>query len=218
VQISHQRGAFALGGMSAFTPGRSEAVRAAQVEKVRADKHEENAGGHDGSWVSHPYFIGPALEAFPQRNQLAVTHDGLDRFPQLLPEGGGPYTRAGLRTNVRVGIGYLEGWRREIGCVAWDDLMEDLATLEISRAQTWQWLRHGVRLTDGTEDGTVVDEALVRRIFREELQRIQRELQQAPGNDPQARQDSFATAHDQAVAIFCEPQFRPFLTDASEPV
>jgi malate synthase len=27
--------------------------------------------------------------------------------------------------------------------------MEDAATAEISRAQVWQWLRHGARLSDG---------------------------------------------------------------------
>ena len=45
---------------------------------------------------------------------------------------------------MRVGIAYVKGWNQDIGCVAWDDLMEDLATLEISRAQIWQWLHNGV--------------------------------------------------------------------------
>jgi malate synthase len=29
------------------------------------------------------------------------------------------------------------------------NLMEDAATAEISRAQVWQWLKHGARLKDG---------------------------------------------------------------------
>ena len=60
--------------------------------------------------------------------------------PDLLPEMTPPRTLEGLRTNLRVGIAYTKGWLEDIGCVAWDDLMEDLATLEISRAQVWQWL------------------------------------------------------------------------------
>ena len=35
------------------------------------------------------------------------------------------------------------------GCVPLDNLMEDAATAEISRAQVWQWIRHGARLEDG---------------------------------------------------------------------
>ncbi len=172
IQVCHRRGAAAIGGMAAFTPGRTAELRQHQTSKVLADKHFENELGHDGCWVSHPYFIGPALSAFPQDHQRGVRHEGLDRWPDLLPQGTGPRTEAGLRTNCRVGIAYLEGWRRGLGCVAWDNLMEDLATLEISRAQTAQWLRHGAEL----EDGRRVDAALVRQIFDQELERIGSEL------------------------------------------
>ena len=132
-----------MGGMAAFTPGATAERRAEQTAKVVEDKRFEAALGHDGCWVSHPYFIGPALAAFEHPNQLDVIPE-IPEHPDLLPQGAGPRTLAGLRTNVRVGIAYMKGWNEEIGCVAWDDLMEDLATLEISRAQTWQWLRHGV--------------------------------------------------------------------------
>ncbi|HKI97397.1 MAG TPA: malate synthase A [bacterium] len=222
VQISHQRGALGLGGMAAFTPGRTPAVRAAQTEKVRADKRTEHDLGHDGCWVSHPYFIGPALEQFPERNQLGVLHREAERYPDLLPQGGGPYTLAGLRTNVRVGIGYLEGWQRGIGCVAWEDLMEDLATLEISRAQTWQWLHHGVRLQDGDRAGPAVTEALVRRTFAEELERIVgpecADLAAARGESPAAVAASFERAAREAEAIFTRSELTDFLYEASPPV
>jgi malate synthase len=35
--------------------------------------------------------------------------------------------------------------------VAINNLMEDAATAEISRAQLWQWIRHRTRLADGGE-------------------------------------------------------------------
>jgi malate synthase len=149
--------------------------------------------GHDGCWVSHPYFIGHAMSAFPRDNQLDVIPD-IDR-PDLLPRPEGPRTLDGLRKNVRVGIAYMHGWNQDIGCVAWDDLMEDLATLEISRAQVWQWLRHGIAL----DDGTVVTRELVRAIFDEEGEEI-----------------GFADARVDAEAIFTEPRFRAFLTSRSE--
>jgi malate synthase len=59
-----------------------------------------------------------------------------------------------------VGIRYLASWLSGIGAAAIDDLMEDVATAEISRSQIWQWARHGVV----TAEGTPVTESLVRSI------------------------------------------------------
>lgn len=135
-----------------------------------------------------------------------------DKYPELLPEGGGPRTLEGLRTNVRVGIAYLEGWKRDLGCVAWDDLMEDLATLEISRAQIWQWLRHNVRLDDGTR----VDRELLERLFAEELDRIHTEIDETTGAKAPAIRERFTAACADAREIFLEKDFRPFLALTSE--
>lgn len=216
IQICHQRGAAAIGGMAAFTPGKSAELRQHQTSKVLADKQLENGMGHDGCWVSHPYFVGPALSAFPQEHQLGVLHQDLDRYPDLLPVATPPRTEAGLRTNCRVGIAYLEGWRRGLGCVAWDNLMEDLATLEISRAQTWQWLRHAAEL----EDGRRVDAALVRRIFAEELETILAELDaDADALAPaalDARRQAFVAARAEAEEIFLAAELAPFLSLASD--
>ena len=74
-------------------------------------------------------------------------------------------TEAGLANNIAVGIGYLESWLRGIGCVPLFNLMEDAATAEISRAQVWQWLRHGAVL----DDGRPVTRGLVRTILQREL-------------------------------------------------
>ena len=43
--------------------------------------------------------------------------------------------------------------------------MEDAATAEISRAQVWQCIRHGVKL----EDGRTIDPALCRQLLDQEL-------------------------------------------------
>ncbi len=199
IGVCHRHGALALGGMSAFTPGRQAEERERQTAKVLADKRREAAQGHDGCWVSHPYFIAPALEAFPYDNQLR-------RIPatpppdRLLPQGGGVCTGRGLRENVRVGIAYLEGWLRGRGCIAFEGRMEDLATLEISRAQTWQWIRHGVELDDGRR----VDRPLVRELFVEEAAKLVRELEaSAPELEAAARL---------AARLYTEETFRPFLT------
>ena len=217
IATCHRHGAFAMGGMAAFTPGRDATRRAEQTTKVVEDKRFEAELGHDGCWVSHPYFIGPAMDAFTAHlgdapNQLGVV-PSLDGAPDLLPEGGGPRTLDGLRTNVRVGIAYLHGWREDIGCVAWDDLMEDLATLEISRAQTHQWLRHGVTLDD---TGEPVTDALVRRVFAEEKERL---LVALAGTDaPTLGHDlaRWATAADAARDVFLLSDMPPFLSTASD--
>ena len=141
-------------------------------KKVSDDKKNEFNIGHDGCWVSHPYFIGPAMEAFPKENQVTELLPDFDRFPNLVMDGEGPRTIQGLRTNLRVGIAYMQGWNRDLGCVAWDNLMEDLATLEISRAQTWQWLYHSVSL----DTGETVDEKLITSTFDEEFNKITSEL------------------------------------------
>ena len=212
VRICHRHGAFAMGGMAAFTPGATAERRQQQTEKVVEDKRFEAALGHDGCWVSHPYFIGPALAAFERRNQLDVIPE-LPERPDLLPQGTGPRTLAGLRTNIRVGIAYIKGWNEEIGCVAWDDLMEDLATLEISRAQTWQWLRHGITL----DDGETVSRELVARIFDEELVKIAAEIRAGAADEGGAARQiaAFARAQADASELFTEEEFRPFLASRS---
>ncbi len=219
IRVCHTHGAFAMGGMAAFTPGRDAARREEQTAKVVADKEFEAAIGHDGCWVSHPYFIGPAMQPFldalgDETHQLGVLPD-LPETPDLMPQGTGPYTLDGLRTNVRVGIAYLKGWNEDVGCVAWDDLMEDLATLEISRAQTFQWRAQGVTL----ETGETVTDDLVRRVFAEEKEAILMDLCDAHADDCQTlgrELAAFACAADDARAVFLEAEMRPFLTTTSE--
>ncbi|MEM0962607.1 MAG: malate synthase A [Bacteroidota bacterium] len=218
IRVCHRRGAFAMGGMAAFTPGRDPETREAQTAKVVEDKEFEASIGHDGCWVSHPYFIGPAMRPFLDaldgaENQLGVVPDNLADEPDLIPQGGGPYTLDGLRTNVRVGIAYLKGWNEDVGCVAWDDLMEDLATLEISRAQVWQWRARGVTLDSGE---TVTDD-LVARVFDQEVERIAAELADAFSGDAlDAQRARYVAAAEDARAVFLEADMRPFLTDTSE--
>ena len=60
-----------------------------------------------------------------------------------IPDTPGEITEQGLRTNVSVGIRYLDAWLHGVGAAAIDNLMEDAATAEISRSQVWQWVRAG---------------------------------------------------------------------------
>jgi malate synthase len=209
VKICHTHGAFAIGGMSAFTPGKDESTVKAQTQKVLSDKNNEFQSGHDGCWVSHPYFIAPALKAFPKKNQLDEYLPNFDKYPDLLMDGKGPKTINGLRTNIRVGIAYLHGWNRDLGCVAWDNLMEDLATLEISRAQTWQWLHHEVTLDSGEK----VTKDLILQLFNEELEKIMSELSIERATDKALE---FSKSMEQSFEMFTSNKLDEFLSLSSE--
>lgn len=211
INICHARGAYALGGMAAFTPGKTPELRAEQTAKVLADKRMEWELGHDGCWVSHPYFIAPALSAFPADNQIEKNFPDFDKYPNLLPEACTPRTTEGLRKNIRVGIAYQQGWSQDLGCIAWDNLMEDLATLEISRAQTWQWLHHTVQL----DDGQAVTKDLIARMFKEELAKILADLSQDAAINP-TMQHSYESAARIAETLFTSEVFPEFLSLASE--
>lgn len=201
IKVCHSHGAFAIGGMSAFTPGKTPLERETQTAKVVEDKSREFSWGHDGCWVSHPYFITPALSAFPELNQRTRNLDDFPLYPEIIPQGTGPYTLKGLTTNIRVGIAYLQGWNEGNGCISWDNLMEDLATLEISRAQVWQWKRHKVTLDTGDK---VTDE-LIQKIFHQELTKI---LTEVPAID----KDKFIKAKQDAQKIFLQNELADFLT------
>lgn len=201
IKVCHSHGAFAMGGMSAFTPGKTAEERKNQTAKVVEDKSREYAWGHDGCWVSHPYFIAPALSAFPDKNQIQKNLTEFPLYPEILPQGGGPYTRVGLATNVRVAIAYQQGWSEGLGCIAWDNLMEDLATLEISRAQVWQWRKHQVTLDSGER----VTTNLLNTIFDEELEKILKEV-------PATEHQKFKQAKIEAQNIFLQENLPNFLT------
>jgi len=152
VRSCHRRGAHAIGGMAAFIPSRKDPeVNAVALAKVREDKERESSDGFDGTWVAHPDLVPVATEVFDavlgeRPNQVAkLREDVVPDEARLLsiPETPGEVTDAGLRTNVSVGVRYLDAWLHGVGAAAIDNLMEDAATAEISRSQVWQWVRAG---------------------------------------------------------------------------
>jgi malate synthase len=176
IKTCHRRGIHAMGGMAAQIPIRDDPeANEAAMAKVRADKEREAGDGHDGTWVAHPGLVPIAKEIFdramPEPNQITRRREDVRATAaDLLSVPSGAITEAGLRQNINVAIGYIEAWLRGVGCVPLYHLMEDAATAEISRAQVWQWRRHGARL----EDGRPVDAALCRMILAEELEKLHR--------------------------------------------
>ncbi|MBS2026806.1 MAG: malate synthase A [Deltaproteobacteria bacterium] len=209
IQTCHRRGAHAMGGMAAYIPVKGDPeANARALEKVRQDKLREVKDGHDGTWVAHPGLVPVAQAIFDEHmkgeNQLEVKREDVHVTAEdLLRLPIGTRTEAGLRSNIRVGVRYLEAWLGGQGCVPLYNLMEDAATAEISRAQVWQWVKHRATL----EDGQRVDVALFRRALSEELLRIEQEVgkeRYAHGRFPLA-----AGIFDQLVT---HDRFEEFLT------
>ena len=178
IQTCHRRGIHAMGGMAAQIPIRHDpAANEAALSKVRQDKLREVRAGHDGTWVAHPGLVPVAREVFdahlPTPHQLHRLREDARVTPRdLLTVPEGEITEQGLRTNIDVGIRYLEAWLRGTGCVPIYNLMEDAATAEISRTQVWQWVRHGAKLADGRP----VTPELVQTCAAEELERLRRTI------------------------------------------
>ncbi len=168
IRTCHRRGAFAMGGMAAQIPIKNDPLaNEAALSKVRTDKEREAGDGHDGTWVAHPALVPIAMEVFDRlmptpnqvhrlRDDVVVSADDLLRVPE------GSITAEGLRDNVSVSLQYMAAWLCGNGCVPINNLMEDAATAEISRAQIWQWIRHpGGVLADGRK--------VTAELFRQEL-------------------------------------------------
>jgi len=210
IKTCHRRGAHAIGGMAAQIPIKDDPQRnAAALAKVREDKVREATDGHDGTWVAHPGLVAIALEEFdrhmPRANQIdrlredvRVTADDLLRCP------AGTISEAGLRSNISVGIRYMASWLGGNGCVPINNLMEDAATAEISRAQVWQWVHHPQAVL---EDGREVTLALFETVLGEELDRIK-----AAVGDTAFARGGYAKAAELFDAITRDDAFDDFLT------
>ncbi|SBS71372.1 malate synthase A [uncultured Microbacterium sp.] len=209
VQTCHKRGAFAIGGMSAFIPNRRDPdVTQQAFEKVAADKKREAGDGFDGTWVAHPDLIPVAQAEFDailgdRPNQVDRTRPEVSvRAEELLDcHIGLPITAAGVHGNVSVAIRYIEAWLRGLGAVAIDNLMEDAATAEISRSQVWQWI-HQDR---ATQDGTPITRAYIEDLITQVLGEVERRPD-GPGAD------RFDDAADVFREVALGVEFPTFLT------
>ena len=158
VATCHARGAHAIGGMAAFIPSRKDPeVNARAMAKVTEDKDREAGDGFDGTWVAHPDLVPVAQASFDKvlgarpHQKERLRDDVRTTAAQLVSLGipGSSVTEAGIRTNVSVALQYLASWLAGVGAAGINNLMEDAATAEISRAQLWQWIRNQTVLADG---------------------------------------------------------------------
>jgi len=209
VQSCHRRGAHAIGGMAAFIPNRRKPdVTERALRMVLEDKEREVGKGFDGTWVAHPDLVPVAREVFdrvlgdrPHQKDApgpSRTVTATDLLGTMIE--GGRVTEAGFRNNVSVALQYLSAWLGGLGAVAINDLMEDAATAEISRAQLWQWLRAGVELAPGVEAG----EDAYRDVREAEVARL--------ASEPGVNVERLTQAAELLDELVLAPAFEPFLT------
>ncbi|MBA2492986.1 MAG: malate synthase A [Gammaproteobacteria bacterium] len=210
IKTCHRRGAHAMGGMAAQIPIKDDSqANECALAKVRADKEREARNGHDGTWVAHPGLVRVAEDIFnrymPEASQkhrqlgdLEITaHDLL-----AIPEGA--ITEAGFTGNVCAALRYIAAWRGGQGSVPIHNLMEDVATAEIARAQLWQWIRYPKGVLS---DGRKVTAELFEHALTRELALIRAEL----------GDDGFEKSHAPAAAellrrLVTDDRFAEFLT------
>jgi malate synthase len=87
-----------------------------------------------------------------------------------------------------------------------NNLMEDAATAEISRAQVWQWVRHKAKLSDGR----AITKELVVQTMKEELEKLKKML----GAD-RFQSSKFELAAQLFEPMMTSPNFDEFLTLAA---
>jgi malate synthase len=207
VKTCHQRGAHAMGGMAPFIPSRKQPeVNAAALARVSADKEREVADGFDGTWVAHPDLVPTAREVFSRalgsaphqkaqlRQDVRVTASEL----QDIRVPGGSVSEAGVRNDVSVALQYLAAWFGGNGAVAINNLMEDAATAEISRAQLWFCLHRSCRLLDGR----ALSAESYRQIVSEEVTQLRATLPR----------DTLARATALLEQLVLAPELEDFLT------
>ncbi|HEX6480387.1 MAG TPA: malate synthase A [Ktedonobacteraceae bacterium] len=210
IKTCHRRNAHAIGGMAAQIPIKNDPqANEEALERVRADKRREATDGHDGTWVAHPGLVAIAMEEF---DAVMKTPNQIDRKREdvhvtaadLLKVPDGTITEAGLRNNISVSLQYLESWLRGSGCVPINNLMEDAATVEISRAQIWQWIHHPKGVLS---DGRKVTVELFRELEKDELEKIKSKV-----GEKQFAASKFQTAAEILDEIITDDQFVEFLT------
>ena len=166
IQTCHKRGIHAMGGMAAQIPIKNDPeANERALEKVRQDKLREVKAGHDGTWVAHPGLVRSGESRFRRVHAAAEPDRPQARRSACHCAGSAGHSRrAPSRKAACDSMSTWESSTSKPGCAATArvpiyNLMEDAATAEISRAQVWQWAKHGAKLEDGRPGDSGTGEA-----------------------------------------------------------
>ena len=180
VNSCHRRGIHAMGGMSAFIPTKNEEENRIILDKISNDKNLEITRGCDGAWVAHPGLIKPIQDLFNNTlgddNQIKKNSDktkmiNKESFQDLGDERN--FTDKALRNNISVSLQYISAWLFGNGAVAINNMMEDLATAEISAAQLKNWITQETKITlDNSKNTYSLNSSVFDSILDEEFNKL----------------------------------------------
>ena len=175
IKTCHKRNVQAIGCVSTDIPVSDDKVINDEIlKKVYSDKDHQAREGFDGTMVMHPGLVPFAKKAFDKhllnKNQIEKKKEEINiAADDLLSLPIGTITLEGIKTNIDLGIQYLEEWLRGGGTLPIYDSIETLATVEIARTQVWQ----SVNNPGGSlEDGTKISEELYTSLFESQLNEI----------------------------------------------
>jgi malate synthase len=214
VSICHGRGAFAIGGMTALFPDRSNPeLNERALAVLKNDKKNESSRGFDGAWTGHPDQNQIAVDQFPFPNQIKSHKPVGERYPNLRPKpiGVGKRTLSGTRAAVRTVIRYRNGVLNGRGASLLDGYMEDLATDRIYRLMIAQRVKHANTVEILDDGGVPVRHSpeLIRALFDEELDRLLRESPQEPQEIDSQQATSLREARSISEEMVRRAEFDP---------
>lgn len=210
IKTCHKRKAHAIGGMVTQTfPKNNPGANAEALKKVITDSVIEANHGYDGTQVMDPDLVPIVKEIFdkclPHANQITTKREDVNISAEdILALPIGTITREGLKTNIDVGIQYIEEWLRGNGSVSIYNLLEDAATAEISRTQVWQWLRNH---NSALEDGSGISDELYSSILTEQLKKIRKMV-----GEERFNKGAYRLAAEVFDSLVREEAFTEFLT------
>jgi malate synthase len=171
IHTCHKRGVSVLSaGLPLFTapndPSRNPWVRSSPLPHAQC----EIEMGFDGIRVADIDFVAIALSAF-EGPVKARPNTGMTKSQcyissgDLLSRAFGQVTMASLQENVQSILEYLDAWLTGDGSIRIGNRTENMANVELYRAQLWQWMRYSVRLACGRK----VDRNLIECLVRDQL-------------------------------------------------
>jgi len=172
VTACQRRRAWAIGEIAVDPPPANGASReVAEAAGVEREALAMRRLGFDAISASQPCLV-PLLEEWfvpaPMGEGPVPEDPDEDLLAAPIAPMAEPASVSDVQANVRRTLAYLTNWFQGVGNVAVDGRPEDTSSVELARAQLWQWVHHPTP----DRPGAWVTSELVRRTVREETHRL----------------------------------------------
>ena len=174
ISICHTRNLFALETVDVRISSQHSESELSSIGHLLEQKVVD---GVDGCKIRSIKFVETARKSFADLTGLNKRLHHFSERPTFLPEpANSPRSHVRLRENIHLSLVFLKHWWSGISSFRHQGLLLDQSVFELCKTQCWQWLIHGVRL----DEGDIVQEELINRIFDEELKTMLSNLKDSP--------------------------------------